>query len=106
VLAVEDGGPGLVPEHRQRVFEPFFTTKEEGTGLGLAISQRIAEAHGGTLTAEDGPQGGARFVLALPLFDQAEPAPGRSRLRRPGLTERTGPHCAPGEKADGQDHDR
>ncbi|MDF1551594.1 MAG: ATP-binding protein [Deferrisomatales bacterium] len=75
VLAVEDEGPGLAIEQRQRVFEPFFTTKEEGTGLGLAISQRIAGAHGGTLTVENRPQGGARFVLALPLFDQAESAP-------------------------------
>ena len=74
-LAVEDEGPGLDPEQRQWVFEPFFTTKEEGTGLGLTISQRIAEAHGGTLTAENRPQGGARFVLTLPLFDQTESAP-------------------------------
>jgi len=93
VLTVEDDGPGLTAEQQQRAFEPFFTTKTEGTGLGLAISQRIAEAHGGTLTAENREVGGARFVLALPLFDQAEP-----------VAEVPTHH--PPKEPDGQDSDR
>ena len=66
-IAVEDQGPGVPQELRERVFEPFFTTKAQGTGLGLATMYRIAAAHGGTLTLEAPKQlGGARFVLTLP----------------------------------------
>jgi signal transduction histidine kinase len=65
-IAVEDEGPGIPAESLPRIFSPFYTTKPEGTGLGLAISLRIAEAHGGTLAAENRPGGGARFVLSLP----------------------------------------
>jgi signal transduction histidine kinase len=69
-LTVEDEGPGIPEDVLPRVFEPFFTTKSEGTGLGLAISLRIAEAHGGTLTAANRPTGGAAFTLTLPLLEE------------------------------------
>ena len=65
-IAVEDEGPGIPAADLAKVFQPFYTTRPEGTGLGLAISLRIAEAHGGTLKAENRPGGGARFVLSLP----------------------------------------
>jgi signal transduction histidine kinase len=74
VIAVEDQGPGVPPEVRERLFEPFFTTKEHGTGLGLAITQHIAASHGGSIACETAPGGnGARFVLRLPARN---PGPG------------------------------
>ena len=66
---VEDNGPGVPGEDRQRIFEPFFTTKPpgEGTGLGLANALRFAEELGGSLACEDSAAlGGASFVLCLP----------------------------------------
>jgi signal transduction histidine kinase len=65
-LEIADSGPGLTDEELQRVFEPFYTTKSGGTGLGLSIVQRIAEAHGGRVTAVNCPQGGAAFTIELP----------------------------------------
>ena len=66
VLEVADSGPGLSEQVRQRAFEPFFTTKGGGTGLGLAIVYRIAEVHGGDVTADNCAQGGAAFTLRIP----------------------------------------
>jgi len=68
-LRISDDGPGVAPEHRDRLFMPFFTTREpgEGTGLGLAVSFGIISAHGGQLRHEPGDPGGATFVIELPL---------------------------------------
>lgn len=65
-LEVADTGTGLSEDSLQRAFEPFFTTKSGGTGLGLAIVYRIAEVHGGQVTAANCPDGGAAFTLCLP----------------------------------------
>lgn len=63
-----DNGPGIAPDDRERIFYPFFTTKEGGTGLGLAIAKKIAEEHGGNITAESkGPGKGSTFRVILPL---------------------------------------
>ena len=72
VVAVHDSGPGIAPGHLPRLFEPFFTTKPagQGTGLGLAISNEIAVEHGGSLRAENHPDGGACFYLTLPLHQR------------------------------------
>lgn len=66
VLEVEDRGPGVAAELRERVFEPFFTTRPEGTGLGLAVVERIALAHGGAVEIEDAVPHGALFRMILP----------------------------------------
>lgn len=71
-----DSGPGISEEIREKVFEPFFTTKRpgEGTGLGLAISRDIVEKYGGSITIEDGQEGGTVFVVRIPL--KPPPLPG------------------------------
>jgi len=68
---VEDDGPGLSSEVLENLFNPFYTTKDTGTGLGLAIVHRIAEANGGRISAANRPQGGAAFVLSIPLAKDA-----------------------------------
>jgi signal transduction histidine kinase len=70
VLTVEDNGPGIATEAREKLLQPFFTTKTQGTGLGLAIvARRVAEA-GGELEWESpaSGKGGARFRIVLPLL--------------------------------------
>ena len=65
VIQVIDNGPGV--NDPERIFDAFVTTKEKGMGIGLAVSRSIVEAHGGRLWAENGPDGGARFNVVLPL---------------------------------------
>lgn len=60
-IYVEDDGPGIPADARDRVFEPGHTSVTDGTGLGLAIVRRIAEAHGWDVSVTDGRDGGARF---------------------------------------------
>ncbi|WNG37639.1 response regulator [Archangium minus] len=66
-ITVDDTGPGVPLEVRDRLFEPFFTTKAQGSGLGLSIVHSIVTQHGGTLEVDSSPEGGARFFLRLPL---------------------------------------
>jgi signal transduction histidine kinase len=67
-IEVDDNGDGIPADALPRIFDPFFSLKDDGgTGLGLAISRRIAREHGGDLSAENLPGGGARFRLSLPL---------------------------------------
>ncbi|WNG55918.1 GHKL domain-containing protein [Archangium gephyra] len=72
-LLVEDNGPGIPAEVLPRLFEPFFTTKPpgKGTGLGLALCREYVARAGGTLHAENRTEGGARFILQLPLAETA-----------------------------------
>src|SRR5215467_3752609 len=64
--SVRDHGIGISEEMRERLFDPFFSTKGEGLGIGLAIVRSIVEAHGGTITAENADDVGARFQFILP----------------------------------------
>ncbi len=66
-LTIEDTGPGIPPELRERIFEPFFTTKAAGSGLGLPIVHAIVTQHGGSIEIENGQAGGTRFVVRLPI---------------------------------------
>lgn len=65
-ITVQDNGPGVPVDLREKIFEPFVTTKTRGTGLGLAISRKLAESMGGTLLWKPAPQHGACFELRLP----------------------------------------
>jgi two-component system nitrogen regulation sensor histidine kinase NtrY len=69
MLVVEDNGPGVPPDLKDKVFAPYFTTKHAkgGTGLGLAIVHRIVSDHGGRITITDTRGGGAKFAIELPL---------------------------------------
>ncbi len=64
-LVVQDAGPGIPAGAMDKIFNPFFTTKDNGTGLGLAIVHRIVEAHDGTITVTNPPEGGARFEIRI-----------------------------------------
>lgn len=68
-IAVDDSGPGIPADVRQRMFNPFFTTRAAGTGLGLPIVHRILDAHDGRITIDDAPAPlhGARVELLFPL---------------------------------------
>jgi two-component system sensor histidine kinase PilS (NtrC family) len=72
-LVVDDDGPGVAPEDRERIFLPFFTTKPLGTGLGLANVHQLVDAHGGTIAVEPAPTGGARFRVRFPVEARAAP---------------------------------
>lgn len=69
-VAVRDTGHGISPQILPKVFETFVSSKETGVGLGLPLSRRIAEDHGGSLTAYNLPLEGACFVLRLPVASQ------------------------------------
>lgn len=67
-LVVDDDGPGVPEELRQRIFEPFFTTRPDGNGLGLATSHQLVSRNAGVMGAQRSPTlGGARFSIRLPL---------------------------------------
>jgi signal transduction histidine kinase len=63
---VEDNGPGIPPDARERVFQPFFTSKRSGTGLGLALVQKIIVFHNGRITVSSTELGGASLQVSLP----------------------------------------
>lgn len=77
-LSVQDEGPGIAPEHLDRIFEPFFSTKpsDKGTGLGLSVVHGIMARHSGAVHVMNARGGGARFVLLLPAAGAGELAPG------------------------------
>lgn len=71
-LIVDDDGPGIPPQERERIFQRFYrgTNDGAGTGLGLAIVRWIVSAHHGTVAVTDSPSGGARFITAIPAHKE------------------------------------
>jgi PAS domain S-box-containing protein len=66
-ISVCDNGPGIPPNVLPKLFRPFFTTKAKGTGLGLAVVQKIIVQHGGQVEVRSQPEGGAQFIVTLPV---------------------------------------
>lgn len=83
-IEVADDGQGVSAEIASRIFDPFFSTKApgEGTGLGLSIAYGIVKQHGGDISFENQPSGGARFVVDLPLVSAAGPEAASEALPR------------------------
>ncbi len=73
-VTVFDNGPGIPRDLHSKLFRPFFTTKPNGTGLGLAVVQKIVLQHGGQIEATNRPEGGAAFMVTLPLSRQTPEA--------------------------------
>ncbi|HYK39969.1 MAG TPA: ATP-binding protein [Candidatus Eremiobacteraceae bacterium] len=73
-ITIFDNGPGIPREVLPKLFRPFFTTKPNGTGLGLAVVQKIILQHGGQVEARNREEGGAAFIVTLPLSRRAPEA--------------------------------
>ncbi|MEO0994805.1 MAG: ATP-binding protein, partial [Pseudomonadota bacterium] len=84
-ITFADNGPGIPREIAKRIFEPFFTTKGvgQGTGIGLAFCHRIIASHDGTISAGEGPNGGALFTIRLDAVPEAP----KARRRRSAEAE-------------------
>jgi two-component system sensor kinase FixL len=76
-VSVRDTGTGLEERVKDTLFTPFVTTKAHGLGIGLTIARRIVDAHGGSIDAENNPEGGATFTVTLRRSETPEilPAP-------------------------------
>ncbi len=84
-IHVDDNGPGVSPEARDKLFTPYYTTKHAhgGTGLGLAIAHRIVSDHYGKIAVSDSPLGGARFTVELPVEEEdGQPASLSASMKR------------------------
>lgn len=73
-IRVRDDGPGISEDVRDRIFDPFFTTRATGTGLGLAVVAMTVGDHGGEISAHNRPQGGAEFLINLPIASESRGA--------------------------------
>jgi signal transduction histidine kinase len=73
ILKIQDDGPGIPQEFREKIFQPYFTTKEKGTGLGLAIVRNNAEMYGGTIQLQSELGTGTTFVVQLPTRTLMKP---------------------------------
>ena len=67
-VTIDDNGPGVPEQARDRIFQPFFTSKKHGTGLGLALVQKIVVSHNGRVSVGTSPAGGARLQVVLPTI--------------------------------------
>lgn len=73
-IEINDNGPGIAADLQPRLFEPFFTTKKDGMGLGLALCSTLVERLGGHIIAQNNADGGARFIVTLPIRNEGATA--------------------------------
>lgn len=67
IINIKDDGPGFTPGEEEKVFKRYYKGPHGGSGIGLAISKAVVDGHGGTIMAQNSPQGGAEFIITLPL---------------------------------------
>jgi signal transduction histidine kinase len=67
IVEIIDNGPGIAPEHLDRLFEPYFTSKEKGTGLGLTNTQNIILSHKGSIRVKSESGKGTSFIVSFNL---------------------------------------
>jgi signal transduction histidine kinase len=75
LLTIQDDGPGMPADVREKIFTPFFTTKPRGSGLGLPVVHRAIEAHRGVVLVDSSPGSGTRFTIFLPRTQSETGAP-------------------------------
>jgi two-component system sensor histidine kinase PilS (NtrC family) len=87
-IEVEDSGPGISPEIKDKIFDPFFTTRDTGTGLGLSTVYRIVEAMEGSVAVKDAREKGTVFEIKIPMRQKPaeETGNGESTSNGAGLT--------------------
>jgi len=85
IIEIEDNGPGIPASEQSKIWDPFWTTKDEGegTGLGLAVVNGIIGDHAGSISLDDAPGIGARFVIRLPIVTEAKGPPHSAHATRP-----------------------
>lgn len=69
-IDVQDDGPGIRDEVKERLFQPYFSTKKNGTGLGLAIADKIISEHNGQIRVRDNVPHGSVFTIELPIKEE------------------------------------
>ncbi|MBM3307684.1 MAG: PAS domain-containing protein [Candidatus Eisenbacteria bacterium] len=84
VVRISDTGPGIAPEHLDKLFVPFFTTRAAGSGLGLAVTKRIVDNHGGEITVESREGEGSAFEISLPIMHSTQEFEHRKLYGRTG----------------------
>ena len=88
LVDVVDSGVGIPPDSLQSIFEPFITTKKMGLGMGLSLCQSIVSAHDGRIWAENNPEGGAMFHVALPAIEEPRSSEVEKNAIRTAETQR------------------
>ena len=74
-MVISDNGPGIAADDRERVFDPLYSTRVYGVGLGLPTVKKVMGKHGGEVSLNTGPEGGARVILWLNINS----SPGREK---------------------------
>jgi PAS domain S-box-containing protein len=73
LISIRDTGSGITTENLNKIFTPLYTTKSKGMGLGLAVAERLAKAHGGTITVDSQVDNGTTFTIKIPCRKQKTP---------------------------------